>query len=188
MQSLKCKQRTYPSINVVLWIAISVDNGFVCAQNVETESGRRTIIIVQSTGEQFGAVAQICASVPNHFRFTMLQSSGLILIVEATEEHTIVAHLGEERGLLAGMTERIDLPSNLRSTTLSEGIVEFTQTPSELVNRTLVVDSCFIVHAPSSADELQATLLDERFYLGLQRFGLLFPPFEEKLRFDVYES
>lgn len=76
-----------------------IDDRLVRAQNVETESGRWTVCVVQDTSEQFLSLLEGITCAPNHFRVLFIQSISLVLIVDATQEETIEAHLRQQRGL-----------------------------------------------------------------------------------------
>lgn len=54
------------------------------------------------------------------------------------------------------------------------------QAQGELIDHALVVDGSLIVHAPGTASELQATLVDQLADDRLGSFGLLRPPFGEE--------
>lgn len=52
------------------------------------------------------------------------------------------------------MTEWIELPSNLRSSTFPESFIQKLQAPCKLIDYALVMCRRFIIHCPRTADEL----------------------------------
>lgn len=82
-------------------------------------------------------VTQVGRSVPDHFSVFGHQTFVLILVVQATEEHAIKAHLSKHGSHLPGVAKGIDLPSNARTATFSESVVQ----KSEILQPKLVIGS-----------------------------------------------
>lgn len=66
------------------------------------------------------------------------------------------ADLGKERRLFTRMTEWVDLPSDSRSTTVAEVVVEESKANGLLVDDRSVTSGRLVVHAPSAKNELQS--------------------------------
>lgn len=85
------------------------------------------------------------------------------------------------------MSEWVDLPANSRPRTFAKSVVQELQAQRELVDDTLVVRNGLVVHAPSTTDELQATLVHQHSDLLLHSVILFVPPFGEESGLDVNE-
>lgn len=82
-------------------------------------------------------ITQVGRTMPDHFSIFGHQTLVLILVVQATEEHAIEAHLGKHGSHLPGVTKRIDLPSYAGATTFTESVVQ----KSEIMQPKLVMGS-----------------------------------------------
>ena len=103
-------------------------------------------------------------------------------------ELSLSADLSEERGLFPGMTEGIDLPADLRTSTVTELLAKELSTECVLIDDGIVVCRRFVVHAPATGDEFQSTLVDELSHFRAHRIGLLVPPTPEEGHFNVDET
>ena len=69
----------------------------------------------------------------------------------------IYTYPGKDRRLLPGMTEWVNLPSNSRFATLAKVFTQKLKAKGVLIDDSIVVSGSFIIHAPSTQNELQTS-------------------------------
>ena len=65
------------------------------------------------------------------------------------------AHLSEHGGVLAGMSEGVDVPGHAGAPTRPEGVVEEAQAEGHLVDDGAVVGGGLVTHTPAAVHKLQ---------------------------------
>ena len=124
-----------------------------------------TIEHAHSMSEDIGRAAKIVTSLPYKLHCSVSISNSFVLVVESGEKESIEAHLCEQVGLFSAVSERVELPSDLRNATLSETVLQYPVTPCHLIDDLVVVRSCLVVHRHTTIGELQTTLTQSTFQL-----------------------
>jgi len=105
------------------------------------------------------------------------------LEVTSSKYNSIKSHLSKQAGVSVGVSERIDLPSNPGFDTYF--LQEELMTGHHVVDHILVVRASFVVHRPSSVNELELTILGEVPDLALCIVVLFSPPHLEELHLNL---
>lgn len=121
-RSYVAKEVIHAGLDVVV-VALGVNNRIVTAVDIEAVAGRSRVVTVQEASEDF-IVAQRITGIPDHFHAQVVDTVVLVAVIHAGEELSIISHLSEDRGLLTGVTEGIDLPTNAGTGAGTEGVVQ----------------------------------------------------------------
>ncbi len=88
--------------------------------------------------------AQALTRLPEHLAAPRLAAILLVLVVDAAEQQPVEAELSEERGLLARMPKRVDLPGDARPRARTKLVQDEAEAERLLVYDVLVVRGAFV--------------------------------------------
>ena len=160
-----------------------VDPLGIAVKNIEVEIGWGTVVGVKSMGENLSVSSEtFCIRSPDELHLLVVHSLLLVTVVKPREEPGIEAHLGENSSVGVRVAERIDLPTDvwLDPEFLEDPLV----TNNMVIDHVLISGAGFIVHGPSSVDDLQLSIGDKFLNLCFLGVILLVPPHFEK--FHLY--
>mmetsp|Transcript_90838 Transcript_90838/g.207941 ORF Transcript_90838/g.207941 Transcript_90838/m.207941 type:complete len:460 (-) Transcript_90838:161-1540(-) len=125
---------------------------------------------------------------PNPLQAFLLLTNVEILEIRSSPEQALHSSFrGQQPGIGAGMTKRVDLPSAPGNRVLPEVFEQELVAAGGLVHHLHVVGGGLVVHAPPPVDELQPALLDQRPRDVALPVWLLVPPPREERNLDEHE-
>ena len=122
---------------------------------------------------------------PDEFHRLIFIPLCLVLIVKASKEPSIKAHICKETWVTRGVAEGVHVPADSRAD--PEFLLKELMSKHHVVNHVLIVSARLIMHAPPAVYYLQTSLLNQLPYLVLHIVALLPPPHAEELHLHVCE-
>lgn len=124
----------------------------------------------------------LCVRPPDEFHFLLLQPLGSVLIVKPSKEPCIKTHFCKQPRIGIGMAKWINLPPYpwLDSELLEDEVMA----NHHVVNHVLERWARFIMHRPSTVDQLKLPTFYKVSDVLLHFIGLLLPPHVEVFHLD----
>jgi len=119
----------------------------------------------------------------NPFFLLLIEPFTIFRSIVSAKEHCLEAHLVEKPSIGVGVTEWIDLPAY--TGLLAKLIENPLLTIHHVLNHVLIDRGGFIVHGPSSIDDLELTTLDKTLDLVFQLISLQVIPLLEESHLNL---
>jgi len=154
--------------------------------NIKIKSTRCKIILIKSMSENIHISSKaFFIRNPNVFKRLFIESFFSILIVNSSKKYCIKPHFCKYSCICIRMSKWINLPSNswLHTKFIENEIMAY----FHVINHIFINWASFIVHWPSSIDQLQLTIFYQFFNIIFHFLILIFPPHAEKFHFNFWK-
>jgi hypothetical protein len=129
--TIETRVEWYFSVDVVEGASLVVHQRLVVAHDVETEAARWRVRVVHGSGEDL--CVYVVAPFPDHLHCFGRKLVDFVLVVDAAQEQTVEAQLGEDRRHFATVSERVDLPTDFGAAALAKTVIQFPKIPQILL-------------------------------------------------------
>jgi hypothetical protein len=128
---METRVQSYFSVDVVEGTSLVVHQRLVVAHDVETEAARWRVRVVHGSGEDL--CVYVVAPFPDHLHCFGRKLVDFVFVVDAAQEQTVEAQLGEDRRHFATVPERVDLPADFGAAALAKTVIQFPKIPQILL-------------------------------------------------------
>lgn len=136
-----------------------INERIICATSIPVQTRRSSVVVVKYVRENLNTLTQmIIEGPPDKLHLLVLESLLFVLVIKSREEPGVYSHVSEQSRIGVRVTKGINVPTNSRSH--SELFLKELVTVHHVKNDVFVVRTGFIIHAPSTVDELKTTISD----------------------------